>query len=604
MDAKIPKRFEKALEKLGIIVLEAGEIPPKKLIPYGHYTLSENPKLIIELCNRVAEKTKAFWDYQEFIGLQNRTITAPEKPDQEDPKFDPPDIQYDFPLDRQVAKIYRYNLALETHEKETQDYQRLRTQIRRYRAANQFNERGYMVYLSDTLSPHFPDFVQSFFFTPKTLFINEKARQKHTFITGGTGSGKSETIKTIIRHYLTKNTEPALVVLDPHGDLAEDVARFEENAQNDRLVYVRPNYFKGRDIAFNPFDTDNIDEIALNRAQIQFLGALEQIIGETLTKPQRALLTPCIGVLLHKENASFRDLVKFMDDERNNELVKYGREHLPNEQDRDFFKHQFHSRNFESTKDALRYRFNEVIRDPSVRSFLCNKSTVHLPELLQAGKVIVFHFDPDKQTKEAIRTIGQLITAYITSFAMSRPKGERRSIHLFADECQYFVSPTISEIMGETRKFGLYATLATQRTEQVGRDLLDAIFGNVGCYLIGRNKNQTAEKMAKEHPITADQIRELKPLQFYQIELDREPVMTKIDIIGSKFGLKGEHWRDLLLKQGELYYRPDFETPHEYASKGNYSAVTDQNQNRQHSPTKPEPKRKPMFPIPNVAEKK
>jgi len=63
---------------------------------------------------------------------------------------------------------------------------------------------------------------------------------------------------------------------------------------------------------------------------------------------------------------------------------------------------------------------------------------------------------------------------------MSRQKGKRRAIHLFADECQYFVSPTIKQIMGEARKFGLYATLATQRTEQVGKDLLDAIFGNVG----------------------------------------------------------------------------------------------------------------------------
>ena len=138
---------------------------------------------------------------------------------------------------------------------------------------------------------------------------------------------------------------------------------------------------------------------------------------------------------------------------------------------------------------------------------------------------------------------------------MSRPKTKRRPIHLFADECQYFVSPKIEEILGESRKFGLYLTLATQRTEQVGSGLLDAIFGNVGCYLIGRNKNKTAKKMAEEHPLSADDIRELKKLEFYQIQSERKPVKTKIGIVGNKFALNDEDWLKLKLEQANKYYQ-------------------------------------------------
>jgi len=416
------------------------------------------------------------------------------------------------------------------------------------------------------------------------LRISEKSRQSHTFITGGTGAGKSETIKTLIRHYLTRNTKPALVVLDPHGDLALDVARFKENADNDRLVYIRPGHFKGKHISFNPFDITQTDEMSLNRAQVQFLGALEQIIGENLTRPQRALLTPCIGVLLHKPNSTLTDLIRFMDDKRSQDLVQYGQRQLPNPQDRDFFTHQFYARNFESTKEALRYRFSEIIRDPTVREFLCNDSTFNLPECLEAGKVIVFQFNPDYHTQDAIRTTGQLINAFVTNYAMSRPKSKRRPIHLFADECQYFVSPKIEEILGETRKFGLYLTLATQRTEQVGAALLDAIFSNVGCYLIGKNKNKTAKKMAEEHALTADDIRNLKTLEFYQIETQRVPIKTKIGIVGNKFALSNADWKKLKLAQAKLYYRRNQQSVAETGAK----SLT--------------PQRSPKFNIPDVSK--
>lgn len=575
--------FKLALKEFGLTFSDSENDIDDALLPCGHYRIIDNPNLTQQLCDIVAERTGAFWTFTEYLRLQNTTPEVPIEPQLEDEAFDPVKIKYDNASDRKVARIYRYQKAYAQYEEKHKSYQRLLLQIRAIRAAGKFDVGGYLDFVVSTLQDNWAEFSQNFFFTPKTFYINEKARQSHTFITGGTGAGKSEAIKTLIRHYLTKNTKPALVVLDPHGDLALDVAGFKENATNDRLVYVSPSHFKGKHISFNPFDIQRTDEISLNRAQVQFLGALEQIIGETLTRPQRALLTPCIGVLLHRKNSNFTELVRFMDDKRNRDLVQYGQNYLPNAQDKDFFQHQFNSRNFESTKEALRYRFGEIIRDPTVREFLCNPSTFNLSECLEAGKLIVFHFNPDYHTQEAIRTTGQLINAFITNYAMSRPKTKRRPIHLFADECQYFVSSKIEEILGESRKFGLYLTLATQRTEQVGSALLDAIFGNVGCYLIGRNKNKTAKKMAEEHPISADDIRELKKLEFFQIQSERQAIKTKIRIVGNKHALAKTQWETLKATQSQIYYRDDKEIKDKPNSK--------------HA----EPVRKPKFPIPDVS---
>jgi len=581
MKLDIPQEFEDALKEQGISFRDADSLS----LPCGDCRLITNPALAKELCDHVAEKTGAFWTFAEYQRLQNTTPEKPVEPEMEDKVFDPPNVKYEKPLDRKVARVVRYQKAYKQYEKRYQSYQKLLLQIRTIRASGKFDVGGYLDFVVSTLQTDYSEFAENFFFTPKTLRISEKARQSHTFITGGTGAGKSETIKTLIRHYLTKNTKPAIVVLDPHGDLALDVARFKENAKNDRLVYVRPGHFKDRHISFNPFDITKTDEVSLNRAQVQFLGALEQIIGETLTRPQRALLTPCIGVLLHKPKSTLTELIRFMDDKRSQDLVQYGQRHLPNAQDRDFFEHQFYARNFDSTKEALRYRFSEIVRDPTVRGFLCNDSTFDLPECLEAGKVIIFHFNPDYHTQDAIRTTGQLINAFVTNYAMSRPKAKRRPIHLFADECQYFVSSKIEEILGETRKFGLYLTLATQRTEQVGTALLDAIFGNVGCYLIGKNKNKTAKKMAEEHPLTADDIRNLKKLEFYQIETERLPIKTKIGIVGNKFALPNADWKQLKLVQAEQYYAHN---EVKSAADGNTQAQSHQ--------------RMPMFQIPDVSK--
>ena len=191
--------------------------------------------------------------------------------------------------------------------------------------------------------------------------MNEEARKAHTFICAGTKSGKSQTMLGLIRHYLTKNTKPALVILDPHGDLANDAARMVENATNDRLVYVKPGLFKGRYVAFNPFECSEEErqENALYRRQMQFRGALEQITQKKFTDAQRPFILPILGVLLHKPGTTFKDLVRFMDDEQNSDLVRYGMHQLPNEAHKEFFKSGFVG-GYESTKDALKNRFSEL----------------------------------------------------------------------------------------------------------------------------------------------------------------------------------------------------------------------------------------------------
>ena len=63
----------------------------------------------------------------------------------------------------------------------------------------------------------------------------------------------------------------------------------------------------------------------------------------------------------------------------------------------------------------------------------------------------------------------------------------RTPIHLFIDEAQHYVTPTVGQILTETRKYKLYLTLANQFLDQItDRQVRIAVEGNTEIKLVGR----------------------------------------------------------------------------------------------------------------------
>lgn len=390
---------------------------------------------------------------------------------------------------------------------------------------------------------------------PFWLQIDEFLRKFHLFVIGKTGVGKTVLLHHLIRRDLIWNQKPSIVLLDPHGDLARFVAQDKSHLRGDRLVYIHFSGLNGRFAHFNPFDLSNPTEFKLNRAQLQFSGAVEQIIGEPFTPRQRTLIRACVGILLHMPGATLLDLVRLLQDGQNADLVQYGQQSLPNVVDRQFFTASFHESGYRATKHALACRLIDVIRDPVVRSFTCHKSSIDLGQILDSGKVLVVCFDPSQQGRETIRTIGQLLNAAILSHVLGRPVNRRHPIHLFIDECQYFISSTIADILGECRKFGLYLTLATQRTERLDPKLQDAILGNVGNIWVGGSGHITAEKIGRETNISPEKIRSLPPLRFFEVAIGKPVKFHKLRYLGSRYCMNPNQWKKLLKSQSERYYR-------------------------------------------------
>lgn len=594
MSHSVAKTLEESLAN-GLVIDPDPEQAPS--MDFGQFTLADNPAFLMGLANQTASATGAFPDLNAFQKLFQSRPEKPVEPDPDDPAFLPPPDKpyppdlvalYGLAKIRAVDAAKAYNTALKAYHERYRHYQEIQTRSRAITQAYNPSPERYLDFVHDTVSAADPAFARSFFFASRPLPISEDSRRAHTFLSGATKSGKSETIKYLIRHYLTKNTRPALVVLDPHGKLAKEVAEMREFSQNDRLVFVAPSMFEKANIALNPFDCRDKSETGLNTQSRQLMAALERVLG-TWTDNAKGMMPHCIALLLHRDGSTLYDLLKLMDDDTNAELVKYGATRLPYEGNRKFFAEQFTtSRHYDSTKEMVRNRLQQLLSSPVITRFLCRESTLDFEAAIDAGKVIVLNCTRAKMDQREVAQIGQFIMARIQGYCLTReliPGNPMTPVHVFADECQYFVNETVKEILGENRKHGLHITLATQRTDQMAEDagqkLVDAIIGNVGVFITGRGGGKTPEKLAPEIAMKPDDIRELQPLSFFYTEkavANRRPtIQTKLPYIGRSFKMTQDAWGETLSRQIERYYRPlDAPESTTEAAQGDLSSHTPQ----------------------------
>ena len=138
----------------------------------------------------------------------------------------------------------------------------------------------------------------------------------------------------------------AIVVLDPNGDFAEQVAKFKDNVMPFRkkdIVYIEPTLSKEFFPVINPLDLPNISTETLDKVVQQMHKTLMQSFKELeikLTGAMDGMLYNMIHTLNRKKDGSLLDLVRFVDDEQNEDLVQLGSQ-TDNYVISDYFKHKF-----------------------------------------------------------------------------------------------------------------------------------------------------------------------------------------------------------------------------------------------------------------------
>lgn len=406
-----------------------------------------------------------------------------------------------------------------------------------------------------------------FYDTVIPIYFSIDSLKRHIYLLAQSGAGKSELLKMLwydLQRRSQRSRDKTLVLIEPHADMCLEVLQFSLN-QNpkyfDRIVYLDPFIRQtaqqifgydllGADYTFriNPFDiSPTATDEEINWMTQQLSSAFFDILRSTETTQMEALIEACVETLLRKEGASIADLKRFMDDEENGDLINLGTS-IPNVERQKMMHRIQTDRKLHPTQSGIYYRLQSLIGDKEFRRLLVGESTVNLDKEMNSGKVIICNFSKARLGKKAAPAFSKLVMSLIQGIALKRQsisKTDRKESFLFLDEFQNYVSPSIEDIMAESRKYALSAILSHQvYGQKMDTDMRRIVTGNTALKTAGDNGADSVKFMC-------EQMGNLKPKDFERLPKYGFFIYDKEN---KKIGAQTIRVPDFLVKQQPPFY--------------------------------------------------
>ena len=318
-------------------------------------------------------------------------------------------------------------------------------------------------------------------------------RLMHCYVLGQTGTGKS----TLLANMVLQDTAAGrgLCLIDPHGDLARDLAQ---------RLGSRALFWEVAD----PISTLGYNPLTRTSPQLRPLVASGLI--ETLKKQwpdawgvrMEHLLRQALLALLDQPRADLRDILQLFLDRSFRQAALI---HVADEQVRQFWTQEYPAMNYKTAADGFAPIANKLgafLAHPVVRRALCEpEEPIRFRALMDEGRILLVSLSKGQLGAEIADVLGGLLTSSLVHAAFTRTSIEqsvRRPFFLYIDEFHSFTTETIADLLSETRKYGLGLILAQQHMQQTSDAVLSSILGNCGTMIAFRVGASDAGKVASQ----------------------------------------------------------------------------------------------------------
>ncbi len=330
--------------------------------------------------------------------------------------------------------------------------------------------------------------------TPQGLFPvyqKESDRLRHTYILGQTGTGKSTLLATLAIQDMEEGR--GLSVLDPHGDLIEDLLSAVPKSRLDDVTLFDLTDVK-HPIGLNMLEYDRTSpqqKTFLINEMMAIFGTLYdlQITGGPMFENY---MFNAMLLLMQDENieATLLHVSKvFIDRDFRNALL----ERCPDELVKDFWKQAVAAGGETSLANMAPYvtsKLNQFVFNDVLRPIVSQpRSSIDFRSIMDEGKILLVNLARGYAGDMSSALVGMIIVARLMAAALSRydtPRDRRRPHYLYVDEFQSFTSRTVPQLLAEVRKYGLGLILANQNLQQLREPTVHAVLGNVGTMLFFR----------------------------------------------------------------------------------------------------------------------
>ena len=328
---------------------------------------------------------------------------------------------------------------------------------------------------------------------PIRIALND--RQRHMYVVGQTGTGKSTFLENLALQDMLSGNGFAFV--DPHGDTAEKLLAMVPRERTEDVIYFSPadmSYPMG----LNLFEFQNADQKdfliqeALNMLYKLYDPQHQGIMGP---RYEHLFRNAALTVMADPDGGTFIDIPKLFRDPK---FVQQKLKHVTDPTVIEFWTKEMptsqRSNEFGEVVSWFVSKFGAFLSNEMMRTIIGQtKSAFDLRDIMDNKKILLVNLSKGRTGELNSKLLGMIFVMKFQAAAMSRaniPEDERVDFSLYVDEFQNFSTDSFATIMSEARKYHLNLIVANQFTTQLTDEIRDAVFGNMGtivAFRVGQN---------------------------------------------------------------------------------------------------------------------
>lgn len=333
--------------------------------------------------------------------------------------------------------------------------------------------------------------------------LTEAERERHLYIIGGTGNGKTTMLFYSILQDIKEGN--GIAVLDPHGDLAERILHYIPENRIEDVIYMNPDDLT-YPIGMNLLEVSDAtgDDLLREKDLITeaAISVLRKIFSDDDSGGHRIeyVLRNAIQTALTLENPTLFTIFELLND------AKFRRSVVKNLEDKnlkDFWSNELgKAGEFQRVKMAagITAKIGRFLFSASARRVLeQHKSTINFEEILANRKILICNFSKGMLGEDTSTLFGTTVLAKLQTAALRRARftqDDRTPFYLYVDEFQNFATMGFVQMLSEARKYKLFLTMAEQSTSQQDQQrLVDIILANVGTIVCFRSGSPADERL-------------------------------------------------------------------------------------------------------------
>jgi len=340
--------------------------------------------------------------------------------------------------------------------------------------------------------------------TVTPIGLTESERERHLYVIGGTGNGKTTMLfYSILQDIRAGN---GIAVIDPHGDLAERILRYIPEDRIKEVIYMNPDDL-AHPVGVNLLELPEGlmgDDLLREKDLITeaTISVLRKIFSDDDSGGHRIeyVLRNSIQTVLTLENPTLFTIFELLNDAKfRRKVVKT----LTDKNLKDFWDNELgKAGEFQRVKMAagITAKIGRFLFSASAKRVLEQpKSTVNFEDVLASKKILICNFSKGMLGEDTSALFGTTILAKLQTAALRRARiGEQNRVpfYLYVDEFQNFATMSFVQMLSEARKYKLFLTMAEQSTSQQDQQrLVDIILANVGTIVCFRSGSPADERL-------------------------------------------------------------------------------------------------------------